>query len=138
MGKHCAKTVRLFENEVKVDSDYEVQLEHSFGVSKESCGSEGLTMSFVRIKPGHRGRAHYHINAELAQYFIKGKGRYIIGYGTDEQEDYEFGPGTFIYVPRGVIHVIENTGDEDIESIAAYNCCSGEATGKFYCEMPLD
>jgi len=137
MGKHRAKVIRLYENDVEVNKTYEVKLEHSFGVSKDSCGSESITMSFVRIKPGHRSRAHYHINAELAQYFIKGKGRYIIGYGTEDEEVYEFGPGTFIYIPRGVIHVIENTGDEDIESIAAYNCNSGEATGKFFCEMPL-
>jgi len=125
-------------DDVTVDKNYEKQLDHHFGISKESCGSENISMSFVRIKPGHRSRAHYHIDGELAQYFIKGTGRYIIGYGTEDEESYYFKPGSFIYIPRGVIHVIENTGDEDIESIAAYNCNSGEATGKFFSEMPLN
>ena len=137
MARHKAKLLRL-QTEVAATKDYEKQLDHHFGISKESCGSENITMSFVRIAPGHRSRAHYHINGELAQYFIKGKGRYIVGYGTEDEEVHEFGPGCFIYIPRGVIHVIENTGTEDIESIAAYPCPSGEATGKFFCEMPLE
>lgn len=135
--KHWAKTVTMGDSSLKADTDYEKQLDHHFGISGESCGSENISMTFVRIKPGHRARAHYHINSELAQYFIKGTGRYIVGYGTEDQEDFPFGPGTFIYIPRGVIHVIENTGDVDIESIAAYSCNSGEATGKMFCEMPL-
>jgi mannose-6-phosphate isomerase-like protein (cupin superfamily) len=55
-----------------------------------------------------------------------------------EEESYDLVPGTFIFIPRGVIHIIENTGDEEIESIACYgNVGSGEETGKFYCEGPL-
>ena len=138
MEKHRAKIIRMDTDQLEVDRTYERQLDHHFGVSNESCGSENITMSFVRIKPGHRSRAHYHINSELAQYFIKGKGRYIIGYGTEDEKDFPLGPGTFIYIPRGVIHVIENTGEEDIESIVAYSCCSGEATGKFFAEKPLE
>ena len=138
MEKHWAKMLRLNTEEVGVNREYEKLLEHSFGISKETCGSESLTMSFVRIKPGKRSRAHYHIYGDLAQYFIKGHGVYIIGYGTEDEQEFHFGPGCFIYIPRGVIHVIINTGDEDIESIAAYNCSSGDATGKFFCEMPLE
>lgn len=138
MKKHWAKIVCLNTDELEPDRNYEKQLDHHFGISRESCGSEHLTMSFVRIKPGHRSRAHYHINSELAQYFIKGTGRYTVGYGTEDEEEFPLKPGTFIYIPRGVIHVIENTGQEDIESVAAYSCCNGEATGKFFSEMPLE
>ena len=134
--KHSA--VVMYREKVDADKMYEVQLEHHFGIDKTTCNSESLCMSFVRIPPGHKSRAHYHINAELGQYFIKGRGKYYIGCGvTGEEEVYDLFPGTFIHIPRGAIHVIENTGDEDIESIAAYPVTSGEETGKFYTEGPL-
>ncbi len=138
MEKHWAKVISIPMGEVDPNTEYEKQLEHNFGICKETCGSENLCMSFVRIKPGKRSRAHYHIYGDLAQYFIKGHGVYIIGYGTEDEVTYELNPGTFIYIPRGVIHVIKNTGTEDMESITAYNCASGDATGKFFCEPPLE
>ena len=137
MERHTAKVIYMDSGELPANKDYEVQLDHHFGISKDSCGSEHITMSFVRQKPGNRSRAHYHINSELAQYFIKGTGRYIVGVGTEDEQEFALRPGTFIYIPRGVIHVIENTGDCDLESVAAYSCNSGDATGKFFSEMPL-
>jgi len=135
--KHRA--IVMYRDDVDKNVNYEKQLSHQFGIDVTTCGSEDLVMSFVRIPPGHRSRAHYHINAALGQYFIKGRGKYFIGCGVDgEESEYDLVPGTFIYIPKGVIHIIENTGDEDIESIACYGgVSSGEATGKFFCEGPL-
>ncbi len=138
MEKHTAKVFYMDTGEVSANKSYELQLDHHFGITRENCGSENLTMSLVRIGPGHRSRAHYHINSALAQYFISGHGRYIIGVGTGEEQVFDLRPGTFIYIPRGVIHVIENTGTEVIESIAAYSVGSGEETGKFFCEPELE
>jgi oxalate decarboxylase/phosphoglucose isomerase-like protein (cupin superfamily) len=135
--KHRA--IVMYRDEVEKNVHYEKQLSHQFGIDIHTCGSESLVMSFVRIPPGHRSRAHYHIKADLGQYFIKGRGKYYIGCGVQGEEyTYDLVPGTFIFIPKGVIHIIENTGDEDIESIACYgNVGSGEETGKFYCEGPL-
>ena len=96
-------------------------------------------MTFVRIKPGHKARAHFHLNSELGQYIIKGRGKYHFYPGVEgEEESYDIYPGCFIYVPKGCIHVIENTGDEDIESIAAYGeANTGQATLKIYTESPI-
>lgn len=134
--KHAATV--FYREAVDKNLTYEKQLEHQFGIEKDTCNSESLSMSFVRIPPGSRSRAHYHINAELGQYFIKGKGKYHIGCGVSgEEAAYDLVPGTFIHIPRGVIHVIENTGDEDLESVVCYPVNSGEATGKVYSEGPL-
>ena len=125
---------------VESDRVYEKQLDHHFGINKMTCDSESLSMTFVRIKPGHKARAHFHLNSELGQYIIKGKGKYHFYPGVEgEEESYDIYPGCFIYVPKGCIHVIENTGDEDIESIAAYGeANTGQATLKIYAESPIE
>lgn len=133
------KGIVLALDKVETNTHYEVQLKHQFGVNAETCNSESISMTFVRIPPGHRARAHIHMNAELAQYIIKGRGKYCFNTGiTGEEEEYDIYPGCFIYVPRGCIHVIKNTGDEDIESVAAYNANSGPATGKIFVEGALE
>jgi len=125
---------------VESDRVYEKQLDHHFGINKMTCDSESLSMTFVRIKSGHKARAHFHLNSELGQYIIKGKGKYHFYPGVEgEEESYDIYPGCFIYVPKGCIHVIENTGDEDIESIAAYGeANTGQATLKIYTESPIE
>lgn len=133
-----AKVIHL--DTVEADKLYERQLDHHFGINKFSCGSERITMSFVYIRPKHRARAHFHLNADLAQYIIKGRGKYHFYPGVKGQEEsHDIYPGTFIFVPRGCVHIIENTGEEPIESIAAYNeVGSGDDTLKVYTESPID
>lgn len=136
-NRHTGKV--LYLDEVDPNQHYELQIEHHFGIDKDSCNSEQLTMSLVRIAPGNRARAHYHVNAELGMYIIQGTGKQYFGYGVEgEEEVHDIRPGTFIYVPRGVIHVIENTGTEDIVQVTAYGTAnSGEATGKYFSESPI-
>ena len=138
MSNPKAKVLAL--DKVDVDRIYEEQLDHHFGINKFTCGSESLSMSFVRIKPGKKARAHFHLNSELGQYIIKGRGKYHFYPGVEgEAESHDIYPGCFIYVPKGCIHVIENTGDEDIESIAAYGeANTGNATLKIFTESPLE
>lgn len=137
MAKHEAVIIDMAKQAVAGDEKYEVQMEHFFAISKETCGSD-FVMDYCVIPVGNISRAHYHINSALGQYFIKGEGYYICGYGTEDEKKYYFKPGTFIYVPRGVIHKLVNTGDVPIESVVAYSVGSGEATGKYYVEMPIE
>lgn len=136
MPKHEATIIDMTQKQVQGDEQYEVQMEHFFAIG-ENCGSE-FTMDYCVIPVGSISRAHYHINSALGQYFIKGEGYYICGWGTEDEKKYYFKPGTFIYVPRGVIHKLVNTGDVPIESVVTYSVPSGEATGKYYVEKPIE
>ena len=122
MPHHEAYIVSMYDEKVKGDEQYEVQMEHFFAISRETCGSD-FVVDYCVIPVGSISRAHVHINSALGQYFIKGEGYYIIGYG---------------YVPRGVIHKLVNTGDIPIESITVYSVGSGEETGKYYTEPPIE
>lgn len=137
MPKHNAFLFDMAQKEVQGDEKYEVQMEHFFAISEKTCGSS-FVMDYCVIPVGNISRAHYHINSALAQYFIKGEGYYTCGWGTEDEKNYHFKPGTFIYVPAGVIHKLVNTGTEPIESIVCYSVGSGEATGKFYVEKPIE
>ena len=137
MPHHTAYTVSMYDEKVKGNEQYEVQMEHFFAISRETCGSD-FVVDYCVIPVGSVSRAHVHINSALGQYFIKGEGYYIIGYGTEDEKKYYFKPGTFIYVPRGVIHKLVNTGDVTIESITVYSVGSGEETGKYYVEPPIE
>ena len=136
MPKHLATIIDMAEKTVKGDEKYEVQMEHFFAIGEATVGSS-FTMDYCVIPTGNISRAHYHINSALAQYFIKGEGYYICGWGTEDEQKYYFKPGVFIYVPAGVIHKLVNTGDVPIESVVCYSVGSGEATGKFYVEKPI-
>ncbi|MDD4573580.1 MAG: cupin domain-containing protein [Sphaerochaeta sp.] len=137
MPKHEAYLVDMTVDKFEGDEQYEVQMSHFFAISKETCDSD-FVMDYCVIPEGRISRAHYHIHSALGQYFIKGEGYYICGYGTEDEKKYYFKPGTFIYVPAGVIHKLVNTGDCAIESVVTYSVGSGEATGKFYVEKPIE
>ncbi len=138
MAHHEAFVFDMTKDQVgQGDEQYEVQMSHFFAISEKSCGSS-FVMDYCVIPVGRISRAHYHINSALGQYFIKGEGYYICGYGTEDEKKYYFKPGTFIYVPRGVTHKLVNTGNVAIESVVTYSVGSGEATGKYYVEPPIE
>lgn len=125
------------KDQLKGDEKYEVQMEHFFAISKDTCNSD-FVMDYTVIPVGSVSRAHCHINSALGQYFIKGEGYYLCGFNTEDEKKYYFHPGVFIYVPRGVTHKLVNTGNVPIESITVYSVGSGEATGKYYVEPPIE
>lgn len=63
MSNPKAKVLSVYT--VESDRVYEKQLDHHFGINKMTCDSESLSMTFVRIKPGHKARAHFHLNSEM-------------------------------------------------------------------------
>ncbi|MGN1164627.1 MAG: hypothetical protein ACI4S4_07490, partial [Candidatus Ornithospirochaeta sp.] len=93
MPRHTAFIADMYDTaNVKGDEQYEVQMEHFFAISEKTCGSS-FVMDYCVIPVGNVSRAHVHINTALGQYFIKGEGYYIIGYGTEDEKKYYFKPG---------------------------------------------
>ena len=129
---------------IKVDSlkpnrEYEKSMTHRFGVTDDTVAAEKITMTRGSIGPGKRTRAHYHVNAELAMFVLSGRVRCIFGMPGVETHEEIAEANSFIYVPRGEVHIFENLSQtESAEWIAAYGGVpSGEATGKFAVEPPL-
>ena len=68
-----------------------------------------FAMRKFSMKPG--GGMPLHTNTvEHEQYVLQGRGRIEIG-----PETYEVQAGDVVFIPEGVVHYYENTGDEPFE-----------------------
>jgi len=68
------------------------------------------------VPAGSKSKRHYH-PFETAVYMISGKARAFFGPNDERWED--MSAGDFVYIPAGMIHSTENTGDTPVEYILA-------------------
>jgi quercetin dioxygenase-like cupin family protein len=70
----------------------------------------------IRVAPGDRVRpAHSHPNGEEVIYIIRGTGRVLVG-----SEVRAVSPGTVVLFPQGVVHMLHNTGDEEMKVVCFF------------------
>ena len=70
----------------------------------------------IRVAPGDRVRpAHSHPNGEEVIYIIRGSGRVLVG---GEVSDVR--AGSVVLFPRGVVHMLHNTGDEEMKVVCFF------------------
>jgi uncharacterized RmlC-like cupin family protein len=79
-------------------------------ITSKVCGSTGISAGMVRMPPGAVSKAHYHAHAEIIVMCLRGRAATLIG---PQLTPYLHGPGEFIYVPEGVVHVAVNLSDTD-------------------------
>jgi uncharacterized RmlC-like cupin family protein len=123
------------QDNISPDLDYEKGLDIRIGINDVTCGSRELTMGYTIIPPGVRNPAHFHSHAEAGLYILSG---HLNVYSGEKRELTVVGPGTFIHVPKGEIHGIENSS-QDIPAalIFAYgNVPNKEASGTTFVEEP--
>jgi uncharacterized RmlC-like cupin family protein len=122
-------------HQVPPDLEYEKGLAIQFGINDATCGSTELTMGFTVVPPGVRNPAHYHPKAEAGMYILKGKLKVYIG---EDREVTEVEEGTFLFVPKGEIHGLENASKtEPAMLVFAYgNVPNKEASGTTFVEEP--
>ncbi len=87
-----------------------------FGVSSVTSGSQSLSMAFGVVPAGSKSTRHYH-PFETAVFVISGQARAYFGPNDERWEDVY--AGDFIYIPAGMIHSTENTGDTPVQYILA-------------------
>jgi quercetin dioxygenase-like cupin family protein len=78
-------------------------------------GARGVALLRGWLHPGACHSPHTH-DAEEAVVFLSGHGVVRI-----EGESFEAGPGDAFLIPPRVIHSAENTGDVDLEFVAAFS-----------------
>ena len=106
------------------------------GISDETVEHPGFVMGNFSVPPKGRTRRHFNVNADLAMYKVKGRGRLLVG--PDHQlEELDFSAEDFAYVHKGEIYGFENTGDESDFVIFTYiGVDSLEEAGEVYIEPP--
>lgn len=117
-AKRVTKPKYFHWNKLPTDYEYEVGLEIQFGINEFTCGAKRITTGHTIIPPGNVNERHVHLAAEAAMYIIKGNPVLFIG---EEAEEAQVGPGTFVYMPEGVLHGIGNPSDtEEVELVFSY------------------
>lgn len=87
-------------------------------ISKALCGAERIWVGNVELGPGLISAAHHHGEAESAIYIISGEARFYSGEGLTVRHD--AGPGDFIWVAPGAVHIEMNAGQlEPVRMIVA-------------------
>ena len=96
------------------------RLPYFFGVSEETSGARGISMSLVVIPPGGAAEPHYHRGFETAIYMLEGSVETRYGKGLRRKVTHR--PGDFLFIPPGVPHQPVNLSDrEPARAIVARN-----------------
>ena len=74
------------------------------------------SMCVIRVPPGQKVRpAHSHPNGEEVIYIISGSGRVLV---SGEVEP--VAPGTCVLFPQGAVHMLHNTGGEEMKVVCFF------------------
>ena len=85
-------------------------------VGKDGLESTYTSACVIRVAPGERVRpAHSHPNGEEVIYIIRGSGRVLVGNEVSPVRE-----GTAVLFPRGVVHMLHNTGQEDMKVVCFF------------------
>ena len=107
------------------------RLPYFFGVSEETSGARGISMSLVVIPPGGAAEPHYHRGFETAIYMLEGCVETRYGKGLRQRVTHR--PGDFLFIPPGVPHQPVNLSDhEPARAIVARNHPSANEEVVFY------
>ncbi|HID96566.1 MAG TPA: cupin domain-containing protein [Candidatus Latescibacteria bacterium] len=95
------------------------------------AGTENLSVCTIWVQPGETVRpAHSHPEAEEVIYIMRGKGRVLVG-----EEVAPVRPGIAVLFPRGVPHMLQNTGDDVMKVICFFTPPADPGTYRFHEEI---
>lgn len=91
------------------------KLPNYVGISRQTAGSQGISMNVVIIPAGAKARPHYHEGFETAIYILKGEVQTFYGEGLSKSCINR--QGDFLYIPAGLPHQPVNLS-ADTDAIA--------------------
>ena len=84
---------------------------YTAGISASSAGAGRLCLQLASLPPGARARAHRHDEHESAAYVMEGE--MVMWFGDRLEQKLVARPGDFIYIPRGVPHLVINGSEAE-------------------------
>ncbi|WP_022835819.1 cupin domain-containing protein [Salisaeta longa] len=81
-----------------------------------STGADSSSFGLVHVHPGSGHARHNHPEADEIIFVRSGTGTQML----DDKDPVAIGPGDAIYIPKGVYHATQNTGEESLELIIVY------------------
>lgn len=85
-------------------------------VSPDGLQADHCSACVIRLAPGEKVRpAHSHPNGEEVIYIIRGSGRVLVSGEVQTVRE-----GTAVLFPRGAVHMLQNTGSEEMKVICFF------------------
>ncbi|HTE32263.1 MAG TPA: cupin domain-containing protein [Chryseolinea sp.] len=85
-------------------------------ISKAKDGVENISFCNEYMTPGRKMRVHKHLNNDELIFIHKGNGTLTL-----DEDIIEVKTGDVVFVPRGVWHGLDNTGEVDLVMIFQYS-----------------
>ena len=97
-------------------------------VNAERLGAQHLSVCIIRVAPGEKVRpAHAHPNGEELIYVIRGSGRVVVDGAVEAVKE-----GAAVLFPQVSVHMLQNTGGEEMKVICFFAPPSNLSTYKFF------
>jgi quercetin dioxygenase-like cupin family protein len=97
-------------------------------ITKENVNAQHCTMCMIEVSPGETVRpAHSHPNGEEVIYIIQGNGRVMIDGVVEDVKQ-----GCAVLFSQGSIHMLQNSGDEQMKVACFFAPPSYLGTYKFF------
>lgn len=85
-------------------------------VAPDALKAHHCSTCVIRVAPGDKVRpAHSHPKGEEVIYVIQGTGRVLVG---DQVRPVR--PGTTVLFPQGVVHMLHNTGNDEMKVVCFF------------------
>jgi oxalate decarboxylase/phosphoglucose isomerase-like protein (cupin superfamily) len=97
-------------------------------VTRETTNAQHCTMCVIQVQPGQTVRpAHSHPNGEEVIYIVQGSGQVMIEGVVEPVHQ-----GCAVLFPQGSIHMLQNTGDEEMKVACFFAPPSDLSTYRFF------
>ena len=97
-------------------------------VTPELLDSKHLSVCVIRVAAGEKVRpAHSHPNGEEVIYIIKGSGRVLVNGEVSPVRE-----GSAVLFPQGQVHMLHNTGTEEMKVICFFAPATNLDNYKFF------
>ncbi len=100
-------------------------------VSPDSLQASNCSACVIRVAPGDKVKpAHSHPNGEEVIYIIHGSGRVLV-----EGEVAPVSPGSTVLFPTGAVHMLHNTGPDEMKVVCFFSPATSLENYKLYEEV---
>lgn len=97
-------------------------------VSPDGLPAESCSACVIRVAPGDRVRpAHSHPHGEEVIYIIRGEGRVLVAGEVSPVR-----AGSVVLFPRGAVHMLHNTGAEEMKVVCFFAPATNLENYKMY------
>ena len=97
-------------------------------ITKDSLDAVHCSMCMIQIQPGQTVKpAHSHPNGEEVIYIISGSGKVMVDGQVEAVK-----PGCAVLFPQGKVHMLSNTGAEEMKVVCFFAPPSELKTYKFH------